>query len=282
KLVFSSQPTTTTSTNTISPSPAVAVHDAYDNTATTDTTSVTVAIGTNPGSGTLSGTKTIAASAGVATFGGLSIDKAGTGYTLTATDGSFTSATSSTFNINVGSATKLAFTTQPGGATAANTAFPAASQPVVAAQDAGGNTVTSYTTAVALTLTTKPNTATLSGCTSTTVSGVAAFSGCKISLTGNGYGITAASGALTSATTNTLTATRAGLTNGVSNAFTISAGPATQLVWWQQPASGAVAGAAFGTQPLVLIEDAYANVATTYTTPVSLAITAGTGTSGAT
>ena len=41
-----------------------------------------MAIGTNPGGGTLSGTTTVAAVAGVATFSNLSINKAGTGYTL--------------------------------------------------------------------------------------------------------------------------------------------------------------------------------------------------------
>src|SRR5437879_11360420 len=49
------------------------------------TGNITVAIGTNPSSGTLSGTKTVAAVAGGASFSGLSIDKGGTGYTLTAT-----------------------------------------------------------------------------------------------------------------------------------------------------------------------------------------------------
>ena len=37
---------------------------------------------TNPGSGTLSGTLSATASSGIATFSGLSINKAGTGYTL--------------------------------------------------------------------------------------------------------------------------------------------------------------------------------------------------------
>ena len=46
-----------------------------------------MAIGTNPGGGTLSGTSPVAAVAGVATFTNLSIDKAGTGYTLTASVG---------------------------------------------------------------------------------------------------------------------------------------------------------------------------------------------------
>src|SRR5256885_6697001 len=49
--------------------------DAQGNTATGFTGNVTVAIGTNPGSGTLTGPATVAASAGVATFANLAIDK---------------------------------------------------------------------------------------------------------------------------------------------------------------------------------------------------------------
>ena len=50
---------------------------------------------------------------GVATFSDLSIDKLGTGYTLRATATGLTQATSLAFNITAGSATQLAFTTQP-------------------------------------------------------------------------------------------------------------------------------------------------------------------------
>ena len=60
---------------------------------------VTVAIGTNPSGGTLSGTKTVNAVAGVATFSGLSIDNIGTGYTLVASASGLTSGTSTAFDI---------------------------------------------------------------------------------------------------------------------------------------------------------------------------------------
>src|SRR5205823_10996195 len=46
---------------------------------------ISLAIGTNPGGGTLAGTTTRQASSGVANFSGLSINKTGTGYTLAAT-----------------------------------------------------------------------------------------------------------------------------------------------------------------------------------------------------
>ena len=51
------------------------VQDVNGNTVTTATNSITMAIGTNPGGGVLSGTNPVAAVAGVATFTNLSIDK---------------------------------------------------------------------------------------------------------------------------------------------------------------------------------------------------------------
>ncbi len=62
--------------------------------------SVTVAIGTNPSGGTLSGTLTaVTGSTGVAVFPTLNIDKTGAGYTLVASAPGFVSATSVAFNV---------------------------------------------------------------------------------------------------------------------------------------------------------------------------------------
>src|SRR5207253_1775523 len=105
QLVFSVQPSTTTAGAAITPAVEVTAQDAGGNTATGFTGDITVAIGTNPSSGTLSGTPTHAAVAGVATFPGLSIDKAGTGYTLTATGAG--SATSAAFNTPSGTAATI-------------------------------------------------------------------------------------------------------------------------------------------------------------------------------
>src|SRR5204862_8005991 len=84
QLVFSVQPSTTSAGAAITPAVQVTALDASNNTWTGFTGDVTVAIGTNPGSGTLAGTATVAASAGGARFANLSIDKVGPGYTLTA------------------------------------------------------------------------------------------------------------------------------------------------------------------------------------------------------
>src|SRR5205814_190442 len=93
KLVFTTQPGgTINGGSAFGTQPVVDVVDAGGNLVTGDSSSVTVAIkaGTGAGGAALSGTATINASSGRATFGGLSIDKAGTSYKLRATDGSLT------------------------------------------------------------------------------------------------------------------------------------------------------------------------------------------------
>ena len=92
KLGFTTQPTNTAVGAAISPSVQVSVEDAQGNVVTTATNSITVAIGANPSGGTLSGTLTQAAVNGTATFPGLSINKLGTGYTLTASATSLTAS----------------------------------------------------------------------------------------------------------------------------------------------------------------------------------------------
>src|SRR5947208_3925190 len=60
---------------------------------------ITVALGADPGGGTLAGTTSVNAVSGVATFSTLSINNAGNGYTLTASASGLTGATSASFNI---------------------------------------------------------------------------------------------------------------------------------------------------------------------------------------
>jgi hypothetical protein len=79
----------------------VEIRDQYNNLVTGSTALVTVAIDSNPGHGTLSGTKSRKAINGVATFDDLSINKAGTGYTLKASSSGLSSVTSSKFDIKV-------------------------------------------------------------------------------------------------------------------------------------------------------------------------------------
>jgi hypothetical protein len=96
-LAFTASPSTPTAENTaFATQPKVTVQDAWQNTAATNTSSVTL----TPSGSTLTCTANPkAAVAGVATFAGCKIKTAGT-YTLTATDGALTSALSNSFTIS--------------------------------------------------------------------------------------------------------------------------------------------------------------------------------------
>lgn len=254
QLVFSSQPNNTTATNSISPAVQVSAEDAGGNAVTSYSGNVTVAIGTNPGSGTLSGTTTVAASSGVASFSSLKINLIGTGYTLTASATGLSGATSSAFNITVGPPTKLAFTAQPSNTTSTNAVSPSVQ---VTAEDAGGNPVPSYSGNVTVAIGTNPSGGTLSGTlTNAASSGVAGFSNLSIDKAGTGY---------------TLTAAATGLTGTTSTAFNILVGPASQLAFTVQPSS-AIAGASISPAVQVTAYDAGGNLATGYSGSVTVAI----------
>src|SRR5205809_179514 len=200
KLVFTVQPSSAAAGAANSPAMQVAVQDAQGNPVTTATTSITLAIGTNPASGTLAGTTTVAAVNGVATFANVSINNPGTGYTLTASATGLTSATSSAFNIGVGAGAKLVFTVQP-----SNTAAGAAITPAVqvTVQDAQGNTVTTATTSITVAIGTNPTSGTLAGpTTAPSLSGVATFANVSINNPGTGYTLTASATSLTGATSS--------------------------------------------------------------------------------
>lgn len=101
------QPAGATTGNVFATQPHVEVRDASNQRVTTDNaTQVTVAItaATGTGGAVLSGTLTVTASSGVVSFSGLSIDLAGTGYTLTFTATGLTDAVSSSFNVTAPSA----------------------------------------------------------------------------------------------------------------------------------------------------------------------------------
>src|SRR3989449_318687 len=144
-------------------------------------------LGSNPGGSTLSGTTPVAAVSGVATFF-VSLNKAGTGYTLAASAGGFAPVTSTAFDITSGTATQLAFTVQP-----SNTLAGAAISPAVqvTALDPAGNPVPGFTGVVAVALGSNPGSATLSGTTPVAaVGGVATFVDLSINKTGTGYTLT--------------------------------------------------------------------------------------------
>ena len=99
QLVFTTQPSNTGVGLTITPAVVVTAEDSGGGTLATFTGGITLAVGSGPGA--LSGTTTQSASAGVATFNDLSINKIANGYTLTASpSGGVPDATSTAFNID--------------------------------------------------------------------------------------------------------------------------------------------------------------------------------------
>lgn len=195
QLTFTAQPPTSVAGTVITPPIRVTATDRFGNIARSFIGPVTIALGANPGNGTLSGTTSVAAVSGVATFGDLRISSSGSGYTLTAAASGLTSGTSAGFNVNNFG---LAFLVQPSNAAAGATIAP----PVqVSARDAQGNTDTSFTGIVTLGIGTNPGGGTLSGTvTRAAVAGVATFSDLAMDKAGAGYTLTAASPGLISVT----------------------------------------------------------------------------------
>ncbi|MBK7905105.1 MAG: hypothetical protein IPJ78_00915 [Gemmatimonadetes bacterium] len=100
-LEFVQQPTNAAVSAAIAPPITVRVRDALGNTVTGFNGNVTLALGANPGGATLGGTTTAIVVGGLATFSTITLSSAATGYTLVASSGGLTSATSAAFDIGV-------------------------------------------------------------------------------------------------------------------------------------------------------------------------------------
>jgi hypothetical protein len=87
RLAFTAQPAAVAAGEPITHPVQVTALDAEGNVATGFTGTVALALGTNPGAATLSGTLSGVAAAGVASFPNLLINNAGTGYTFMASAG---------------------------------------------------------------------------------------------------------------------------------------------------------------------------------------------------
>jgi hypothetical protein len=98
-LAFAVGPGAVVAGNPLSPAIVVDVEDSFGNLITTDGSTVTLRLNAGVFS-TGAATATAVASGGIATFGGLVINNAGS-YTLAATDGSLTPAMSGSFNVSM-------------------------------------------------------------------------------------------------------------------------------------------------------------------------------------
>ena len=221
--------------------------DGYGNLATTFDSSVNIATNNNPGGSTLSGTTTVMASGGLINFSNLSLNNAGTGYTLNILNQGAIFATTSPFDVVAGQATQLVVVGQPSSSVMANgyLAFG------VEAEDAAGNLVTGFSGNVTVAIGTNPNSGTLSGTLTVRASGgYATFAGLSINNAGVGYTLVASSDGLTSITSSSFNVTAlsqminfgslanhtygdasfvvsASATSGLPVSFAILSGPAT-------------------------------------------------------
>ncbi|MBI2283334.1 MAG: Ig-like domain-containing protein, partial [Bacteroidetes bacterium] len=207
QLTFTTQPVNWVSLAALPTQPIVKVLDAYGNVATGSGSSVTLAIGNNANSGTLSvTTNPLTASSGVAAFSGVKINKVGSGYTLTASASGLTSATSNSFSIVAGAATIIQYQAGNGQNIPVSTA--AKILPAVLVTDASGNPVAGVTVTFAVT------------------SGGGAVTGATATTNANGIATVGSwtVGATAGTNNNILQATAAGLT-GSPVSFTVSAVP---------------------------------------------------------
>ncbi|HYI00011.1 S8 family serine peptidase, partial [Hyalangium sp.] len=251
RVTLTQQPSDVGAGAAINPPVEATIFDRYGNMATQATTAVSVSIGNNPAGGTLSGTTTVNAVGGVATFDSLSVDRAGPSYTLVAGASGLYTDTSVGFDVLVGAPAQLAFTSLPSGFVGSGSVFTAR----VAVRDAAGNLITGTPAQVTLSLTNATG-ATLSGTTvANTVNGVATFSGLSVDKAGGGY---------------TLQADATGITPATSAAFGVSPGAASALAFLAQPANG-TAGAAFAPVRVAVL-DAQGNTVSAFGSGVTLAL----------
>src|SRR5207245_1529825 len=238
----------------ISPAVKVRALDALGNLVPTCTGKLSIAPGNKPGGGALSGTTPVAAVSGVATFFDLSINKSGSGYTLTASASGFAPVPSTAFDVTPGTATQLAFTVQPSNTMAGAVITPAVQ---VSALDGAGNLVPSFTGNMTVALGNNPGGSTLGGTTTVAaVGGVATFSTLTLDKSAPGYWLSGTATVLSTAT---------------SASFNITAGTATQLAFGIQPGT-TIAGHQISPAVKVRALDALGNVVPGFTGSVSVAL----------
>jgi alpha-tubulin suppressor-like RCC1 family protein len=253
-LVFRVQPTDAVAGAAVAPAVEVVLLDEHENAVTDAANAVTLGLADNPGGGTLGGTKTVSADAGVALFDDLWVDKAASGYTLVASAGDLPDVTSAAFAIAPAQPAVLLFQQEPTDATAGVAVDPSI---VVRIEDTFGNTVPTATHTVTLTIETNPGGGTLAGSAiKDAAAAVATFDDIWIDKSASGYTLSASADNLTSAT---------------SAAFAISPAAAEKLGFVATPPN---TGANETMSPAVevAIQDAFGNTVPAATDQVTVAI----------
>ena len=242
KVVVAQVPATATAGSQLA-SITATVKDAFGNTVTSNTAARSIVVKSGPGGFTAGSTRTAKAVGGVATFGDLTLTKAGT-YTFAVMAGSRTVATTGKIVIAPAAASKLVVTQSPKTATA-GAVLPALK---VVIEDAYGNAVVSNPFPITITVKTGPldaGFAPSSTQTATAVKGIATFSNLFLNRSG----------------TYTFTATDGSLTSAVTRSMVVKAAAASKLVMIQTPSTGGV-NSPLGAMKVAVV-DAYDNVTPT-------------------
>ncbi len=247
----------------ISPPVQVTVQDSSGRVTLRDTL-VTLSLAANPSGDSLRGKKQVRSVNGVATFDSVRLDKAASGYRLTAAAPELHPDTSGAFSVMPAPATVLAFTVPPG-ATMQDSAIKPPVQ--VTAYDSLGNKATNFAGSIRLGIGTDGSVskkAGLAGGVASAVAGVATFPNLGIDSVGVGYTLTAAFGRAPPVDT--------------SVAFDITPGPPppppplTHLGFTQQPQTTTQAGAAITPPVQVAALDASEHVVQGFTGTIGLAL----------
>ncbi len=180
---------------------------------------VTLSVANSQGPGTLHGTTTVAAVNGIATFTGLSLEQAGSGYTISAAFTGLTSGTTSAITVDPAQVSKLSISNQPPASVVGNTGF----EVDVATMDAYGNVVPTTGESLMIAVSSGPQGSALGGTTTeATVDGIAAFPGLILEDAGSGFALRVTGSNVTSATTNPFTVTPAAALEFASASETVA------------------------------------------------------------
>jgi hypothetical protein len=254
-LVFGQQPTSTTAGALLSPAVTVRLLDASNNQSISNAL-VTITIASGPAGATLSGSTTVAAFQGLATFTNLALTRAGT-YTLLASSAGLTGVTSTRFTITAAGASSFSVIGFPSSMTAGTSH----STFTVTALDPYGNTATGYSGTVYFT-STDPQ----------------AVLPANYTFTAKDAGSQSFSATLETAGIQSLTAADTGnaLVTGSETNIAVSPGEASKfLVAFSLPPGIANVTAGMPFSLTVTVVDAYGNVVPTYTGTVKFSDSVG-------
>ena len=228
----------------------VAIDDQSGNLLTSDNATITLTVGTGPGS---FGTLSAAAVNGVATFANLSTTTAGA-YTLSAADNaqSLSGFQSNSFTVNPATATHLAIGQQPQNMVAGNNLSPV---PTVFVEDQFGNVVTSGISQIQA----------IANGVDGKVGATNTYSVVNGTATLNSFQIT-------NADTYTLAITDGTLTSATSNSFTVSPNAPVGFRFFKDVTTPVQAGVPISAPVIVELVDTWNNLIPTFQSNVTMSL----------